>query len=81
MQPRKILARIAILLFLGVILQTTGGCGDGSVPLDPEGGEKLKQARINAYGKSGVSTPKGGGASASGGGAQASARQKAGGGR
>ena len=70
-------ARIAILPALAALL-LAGGCGDGSVPLDPEGGEKLRQARINAYGKSGYTAQKGAGAVASGG-SQGRARAQQGG--
>ena len=64
-------SRLAILLLFGFLLQAAGGCGDGSVPVDPNGGERLKQARISAYGKSG--TPSGKGANVN---SQAAARQQ-----
>jgi len=49
----RVLGRVAIVPALGVVMATVFGCGNDSYPVDPEGGERLKQARINAYGKSG----------------------------
>ena len=75
MKQMHSLARIAVLPAFGLALLAAGGCGDGS-PADPEGGVKLKQARIAAYGPSG--TPSGKGSSLN---TQAAARQRAQGGR
>jgi hypothetical protein len=75
--PRvKNFARLALLPALALFL-LADGCGDGSPNLDPEGGEKLKQARIAAYGKTGYVSDRGTATSATGGGAQGAARAKA----
>ncbi len=71
------LVRAVILPFLGGILLPMSGCGNGSYPVDPAGGDKLKQARINAYGPSGSPPSKGGqSAPVISGGSQGLARQK-----
>ncbi len=67
--------------FAVVVLLAAGGCGDGSASMDPIRGEQQKQARINAYGKSGMTpTVKNGGSGPDLSG-QAAARRKAQGGR
>jgi hypothetical protein len=71
----KNFAKLAILPALALILLASG-CGDGSPNLDPEGGEKLKQARLSAYGKNGYTSEKGT-ATVTFGGAQGAARAKA----
>ncbi len=73
------LANLAIVPALGAVLLAAGGCGEREYPVDPEGGARLKQARINAYGPTGAPTGKG---EVKGGGlptlnAQAAARQRA----
>jgi hypothetical protein len=77
MQHVKSLARIAILpAFLAGLASGCGG--DGGVASNPERGEQLKQARLEAYGKSGM--PKAAGkviSAASSGGSQGAARGKA----
>lgn len=76
MAPTKVLMRVVFPPVCGLILMVAGGCGDGATTadMDPDGGNKLKQARINAYGKAGFESSKGkpGG---SGGGAQGNARR------
>jgi hypothetical protein len=54
MSSLKSLARIAIVPSLGILLLSAGGCGNSSGSVDPARGEQLKQARIAAYGKSGM---------------------------
>ncbi len=74
----KSLARITIVVVLGGFLLTSGGCGSDNVPVDPEGGEKLKQARINAYGPAGYTKEKGAsGPAPAAESSQAAARRKA----
>ncbi len=78
MVPKKNLLRIAVSTSLGFVLLAVVGCGNDSIKLDPEGGEKLKQARINAYGPAGYTKEKGGSGSAPAAeSAQAAARRKA----
>jgi hypothetical protein len=78
----KSLARITIVVLLGSFLLTSGGCGSGSVPVDPQGGEKQKQARINAYGPAGYTKEKGAaGPGPTAESSQAAARRKANGGQ
>ncbi len=76
MAPTKILMRVVFPPICGLILVMAGGCGGETTTadMDPDGGNKLKQARINAYGKAGVENSKGkpGGA---GGGSQGNARR------
>ncbi len=59
MRYMKHLTRIAVPAGLGIFLLAAGGCGNNSVSLDPEGGEKIKQARINALGPAGASNVRG----------------------
>ena len=74
--------RVFVPATLGVILLVLGGCNSAPPPTDPVIGEQRKQARIDAYGPSGNSSPKagpgGGGQAVSG---QAAARARANGGR
>jgi hypothetical protein len=80
MSSLKNLARFAIVPVLGMLLSIAGGCGNGgSVSVDPEGGAKLKQARIAAYGPSGAPSGKPGAvqAQAQDTSGQAAARRKA----
>ena len=76
MAPIKVLMRLACPPVCGLLLVLVSGCGDGATTAekDPEGGNKLRQARINAYGNAGFESGKGkpGG---SGGGAQSNARR------
>jgi len=54
MRHMKIYLRAAILPTLGIFL-LAGGCGAGSgASMPPEVGQQRKQARINAYGPSGI---------------------------
>ena len=73
------LASLAIVPALGAALLGAGGCGERDYPVDPEGGAKQKQARINAYGASGAPSGKPTGKASSGPnlGSQGAARQKA----
>jgi hypothetical protein len=77
MFTRKSLARIMIPPALGVVLLATNGCGSSKSPtLEPDGGEKIKQARINAYGASGTAPTRAVPGSGVGSGSQADARQR-----
>ena len=63
MARSKVFARIAISPILGMILSMVVGCGgSGSSTEDPTVAASRQQARISAYGKSGMpnSTGKGG---------------------
>jgi hypothetical protein len=85
MKSIRSLASLTIVPVLGAVFLAAGGCGEREYPVDPEGGARLKQARIAAYGPSGApKTTKGANVSGGGvssGGTQAAARQKAQGGR
>jgi hypothetical protein len=76
----KTWVRIAMPACLGAFLLAATGCGNGTIPVDPDRAEKLKQARINAYGQTGYESAKGAGGQTSAPpteSAQAAARRKA----
>jgi hypothetical protein len=75
MQLARNVKRLAIFPTLAAVL-LVAGCQDSNPNLDPEGGEKLKQARISAYGKAGYASAKGA-STVSVGGAQGAARAAA----
>jgi hypothetical protein len=75
MQHVQKFARLAILPALALCLLASG-CGEEPPNLDPVNGQKLKQARINAYGKNGYASEKGV-STVSGGGSQGAARAAA----
>ena len=83
MKPSRNLARVTIASLLGAFLLTgCGGGGGGGEAMPAERGEQQKQARIAAYGKTGVPSgkPGSGPAATPDASGQAAARRRAGGG-